>query len=172
MTLRLDTMVGSDIPRCAYLEQLIFGKDDPWPEMAFHSELASPDTRYLTARDDHVVGYAGIVLLGTDDFPEAEIRTLGVDPRRRRRGIGARLLDALLAIADDRGGAVFLEVRTDNLAAVSLYASRGFQVIGLRPNYYRRSHADAHTMCRPAPARPAGLPVDCEDSATVDGGVS
>ena len=43
---------------------------------------------------------------------------------------------------------MFLEVRTDNDAARSLYESEGFAIVGLRRGYYRPSGADAHTMRR------------------------
>jgi ribosomal-protein-alanine N-acetyltransferase len=46
------------------------------------------------------------------------------------------------------GGTVFLEVRTDNEAAISLYESLGFANVGLRRRYYRASGADAYTMRR------------------------
>jgi [ribosomal protein S18]-alanine N-acetyltransferase len=45
---------------------------------------------------------------------------------------------------------VFLEVRTDNDAARTLYETEGFLVVGLRRNYYRPSGADAYTMRREA----------------------
>ena len=41
----------------------------------------------------------------------------------------------LLEYAD--GGVVYLEVRTDNAAAIALYESAGFANIGLRKRYYR-----------------------------------
>ncbi|MBF6150569.1 GNAT family N-acetyltransferase, partial [Nocardia nova] len=59
------------------------------------------------------------------------------------------LLEALLATAGERGGPVFLEVRTDNAPAIALYAKHGFHIIGLRKNYYHPSGADAYTMWRP-----------------------
>jgi len=46
------------------------------------------------------------------------------------------------------GGTVFLEVRTDNEAAIGLYESLGFVNVGLRRRYYRSSGADAYTMRR------------------------
>ncbi|SKT61149.1 ribosomal-protein-alanine acetyltransferase RimI [Mycobacteroides abscessus subsp. abscessus] len=59
-------------------------------------------------------------------------------------------MDALLAHADQDPGPVFLEVRTDNAAAIALYQGTGFETVGLRKRYYPGSGADAFTMKRPA----------------------
>jgi ribosomal-protein-alanine N-acetyltransferase len=74
------------------------------------------------------------------------VHTIGVDPVYQGHGIGRRLLDELLGFAE--GGVVYLEVRTDNEAAIALYRSVGFEQIGLRKRYYRVSGADAYTMRR------------------------
>ncbi len=148
----IEPMGPADIARCAELEKLLFPEDDPWPEVAFQSELAGAHNRYLVARDEsgRMVGYAGIALLGPAAHPEAEVHTIGVDPACHRGGIGTLLLRALLAEAGKRGGPVFLEVRTDNAPAIALYEKHGFHIIGLRKNYYQPSGADAFTMRRPA----------------------
>ncbi|NEW37166.1 GNAT family N-acetyltransferase, partial [Nocardia cyriacigeorgica] len=98
--------------------------------ISFRSELAARHNRYITARDEdgRMVGYAGIALLGDAEHPEAEVHTIGVDPQCHRGGIGTKLLEALLAEAGRRGGPVFLEVRTDNAAAIALYAKHGFHI--------------------------------------------
>ena len=93
-----------------------------------------------------LVGYAGISRLGRKPPFEYEVHTIGVDPAYQGQGIGRRLLDELLNFAD--GGVVYLEVRTDNEAAIALYRSAGFAQIGLRRRYYRVSGADAYTMRR------------------------
>jgi len=46
----------------------------------------------------------------------------------------------------------YLEVRTDNTAAIALYQAHGFERLGLRKNYYQPSGADAYTMVRPSSA--------------------
>lgn len=149
--IRIEAMTGSDIERCVELEQLLFPEDDPWPAVAFRSELAATHNRYITARDEQnrMVGYAGVALLGDAEHPEAEVHTIGVDPVCHRGGVGTLLLEALLAEAGKRGGPVFLEVRTDNEPAIAMYAKHGFHIIGLRKNYYHPSGADAYTMRRP-----------------------
>ncbi|COV17192.1 ribosomal-protein-alanine acetyltransferase rimI [Mycobacterium tuberculosis] len=133
--------------RCAELEAQLFVGDDPWPPAAFNRELASPHNHYVGARSGGtLVGYAGISRLGRTPPFEYEVHTIGVDPAYQGRGIGRRLLRELLDFA--RGGVVYLEVRTDNDAALALYRSVGFQRVGLRRRYYRVSGADAYTMRR------------------------
>lgn len=126
---------------------MLFGGDDPWPEVAFIRELAARHNRYVAARvDGTLVGYAGIARLGRTPPFEYEIHTIGVDPAYQGRGIGRAMMDRLLSgVGSD---AVFLEVRTDNEPALALYQSLGFVTIGLRKRYYRASGADAYTMRR------------------------
>jgi ribosomal-protein-alanine N-acetyltransferase len=138
---------ASDAARCAELEAQLFEGDDPWPERAFLAELKAKHIRYVAARvEDKVVGYAGIARLGRIQPYEYEIHTIGVDPAYQGHGIGRGMLTRLLEFA--AGGVVFLEVRTDNDAAIGLYESCGFTNVGLRRRYYRASGADAYTMRR------------------------
>lgn len=149
MTVEYGPLAIGDADRCADLEAELFPGDDPWPAVAFVRELESAHNHYVSARlDGELVGYAGVSRLGRKPPFEYEVHTIGVDKRFQGRGIGRVLLAHLLDIAD--GGEVFLEVRTDNAAAISLYESVGFIVMGLRKRYYRVSGADAYTMRRPA----------------------
>jgi ribosomal-protein-alanine N-acetyltransferase len=155
MTVTIEPMTVHDCARCAYLETVLFEGDDPWSADAFVAELAAPHNHYVTAREaGEIVGYAGISLLGQPSrgafvVGEAEVHTIGVDPAHHRRGIGGRLLSELLRVADDHGGPVFLEVRTDNEPAIELYRREGFEIVGTRAKYYQPSGADAFTMRRP-----------------------
>jgi ribosomal-protein-alanine N-acetyltransferase len=149
VTIEYGELTIGDADRCAELEAQLFPGDDPWTAVAFVRELESEHNHYVAARvGGTVVGYAGITRLGRKAPYEYEIHTIGVDPEVQGRGIGRRLLDELLAIA--AGGTVFLEVRTDNAAAIALYESVGFARVGLRKRYYRVSGADAYTMRREA----------------------
>jgi [ribosomal protein S18]-alanine N-acetyltransferase len=145
----IGALTDADAERCAELEAQLFDGDDPWPAVAFNRELASAHNHYVGARTaSTLVGYAGISRLGRKPPFEYEVHTIGVDPAFQGQGIGRRLLDVLLGFAD--GGAVYLEVRTDNEAAIALYRSVGFEQIGVRKRYYRVSGADAYTMRREA----------------------
>ena len=149
MTAVYDKLTPADADGCAELEAQLFPGDDPWPATAFLRELESEHNHYVAARVDGVlVGYAGITRLGRKPPYEYEIHTIGVDKTHQREGIGRGLLDGLLDIAS--GGVVFLEVRTDNAAAIGLYESVGFAAVGVRKRYYRVSGADAYTMRREA----------------------
>jgi [ribosomal protein S18]-alanine N-acetyltransferase len=145
----IDALTPADAERCAQLEAQLFDGDDPWPAVAFERELTSAQNHYVAARSAGLlVGYAGVSRLGRKPPYEYEVHTIGVDPAYQGQGIGRRLLDELLAFAG--GGVVYLEVRTDNEAAIALYGSVGFEQIGLRRRYYRVSGADAYTMRREA----------------------
>jgi [ribosomal protein S18]-alanine N-acetyltransferase len=142
-TLRL--MTTADLDAVLRLEVELFGEES-WSRPMLEGELAQqPASRhYLVAvQDGQVVGYAGLLAAGQ----QADVVTLGVTGHCQGQGLGAALLDALLAEARRRDGAeVFLEVRTDNETAQGLYRSRGFAPIGLRRGYYQPSGADALVM--------------------------
>jgi [ribosomal protein S18]-alanine N-acetyltransferase len=147
MTVTYTGLKPSDAARCAELEAQLFDRDDPWTAEVFLRELAAKRNYYVAARtEDKLVGYAGISRLGRRPPYEYEIHTIGVDPAYRGQGIGRELLARLLDYT--AGGTVYLEVRTDNPAAIGLYESAGFENIGLRKRYYRVSGADAYTMRR------------------------
>lgn len=128
------------------LEQDLF-VDDRWTARTYWSELGQLDTRhYVVALDgDTVVGYAGLC-----DYPdEAFVQTIAVARSAQGKGLGARLLQALLDEAQRRGQRrVLLEVRADNAPAIALYERFGFRRSGLRRGYYQPSGADALVLTR------------------------
>jgi [ribosomal protein S18]-alanine N-acetyltransferase len=153
MTVTYNEVAPNDAARCAELEAQLFDGDDPWPAAAFLRELAAQHIHYVAARaDDELIGYAGIARLGRKPPYEYEIHTIGVDPAHQGQGVGREMLNRLLKFAAD--DTVYLEVRTDNAAAIAMYESAGFVNVGLRKRYYRVSGADAFTMQRPAQGGP------------------
>jgi ribosomal-protein-alanine N-acetyltransferase len=75
---------------------------------------------------------------------EAELLTIAVRPAYRRTGAGRTLLCATIERARVAGvRRLFLEVGADNPAALTLYATTGFQPVGGRRAYYRRSQGPA-----------------------------
>ena len=129
----LERAQESDAPGIAAVAAA--GLSPAWSVEGFEAELRRPDGRGFVARDASgtVRGY-GIARLLAD---EVEILSLVVDGALRRRGLGRRLLEALL-VAGARSGAqvAHLEVRVGAAAARALYAAAGFGEIGRRPRYY------------------------------------
>ena len=80
---------------------------------------------------------------------ELHITLIAVDPSVRRRGHGKRLLSALLQQARQQG-AIYatLEVGSNNLAAIALYANGGFQSAGTRFKYYSDGSDALIQWCR------------------------
>jgi len=75
---------------------------------------------------------------------EWEIENIVVDEKFRRSGVGSSLTQKLLAEARTASvGAIILEVRESNLAALRLYESIGFRPEGRRKNYYPHPTEDA-----------------------------
>ena len=145
MSARLRPMRLGDLEAVLQMEEELFAPDT-WTAAMYRDELARTDTRhYLVAEDGAgVVGYAGLIA-----YPEeAHIATIGVTGARQGEGIGARLLDTLLAETDTRSRVVLLEVRADNEVAQELYRRRGFTEIGRRRGYYQPSGDDAVVMKR------------------------
>ena len=91
--------------------------------------------------------------LGRAVDDEAELLTLATDPEHRRNGYGAACLNAFEAQALIRGATrAFLEVDSENNAALRLYEKAGYQTSARRKDYYtlpggRRT--DAIIMVKP-----------------------
>jgi ribosomal-protein-alanine N-acetyltransferase len=132
-----------DLPAVHAIERQSFST--PWPPHAYQAELETNQlARYISAWvGGRIVGYAGMWLM----VDEAHITTFAVDPEWRRRGIGDRLLIALLDEAAGRGAReATLEVRVSNVGARRLYEKFGFRPVGIRPRYYSDDGEDALVM--------------------------
>ncbi|NJK65954.1 MAG: ribosomal protein S18-alanine N-acetyltransferase [Microcoleus sp. CSU_2_2] len=80
---------------------------------------------------------------------EAHITILAIDPRWQNQGLGQALLWALLKSANQRQlERATLEVRSSNLAAISIYKKFGFKEAGRRKGYYADTGEDALVMWR------------------------
>lgn len=129
-----------DLAAVQRIENVSFG--DPWPSSALLQELQPSDFRLPLVIEQHgqVVGY--LMAWATPD--ELHILNIAVDPRLRRRHLGARLLLAAIDAAREADlAAVTLEVRPNNTAARAMYRRHGFRERGIRPRYYEDTGEDA-----------------------------
>jgi ribosomal-protein-alanine N-acetyltransferase len=115
------------------------GLSEAWDMNAF-TQLSSllGAAGEIMSVDDEPVG----LILWRVVADEAEILTIAVAPAYRRHGLGRLMLeDAITAMRAHRVASASLEVAVDNVAALNLYASLGFQRRGRRPGYYRAGAA-------------------------------
>ncbi|HEY2297262.1 MAG TPA: ribosomal protein S18-alanine N-acetyltransferase [Jatrophihabitans sp.] len=140
-------MTDVHVDRLMAHEQELFGTES-WSPDSYRAEIADTRSRYYIAIENAagaLHGWAGLLIAGD----QAEILTVGVTRAAQRRGLARRMLAALYDEAIRRGAReLFLEVRVDNVAAISLYESEGFVQIAQRRGYYEHGRVDAAVMRR------------------------
>lgn len=113
----------------ATLHRQCFHTPRPWTAEEFADLLKSPLV--------FLVGDARGFALGRVTLDEAELLTLAVAPAHRRAGRGRACLSGFEAAAHARGATgSFLEVATDNSAALALYRNASYCEAGRRPRYF------------------------------------
>lgn len=127
----------------AELEQLCF-PEEPWSEQALEVLCRDHGTGYVAVDEDgRAIAYVGM----TYAADEGSITNVATHPDARRKGLGRAVVEALLAKAASLDLAfVYLEVRPSNAAAIALYHSLGFTLVGRRKNFYRHPTEDALLM--------------------------
>ncbi|MBO4162294.1 ribosomal protein S18-alanine N-acetyltransferase [Micromonospora antibiotica] len=148
MTVRIDRFRWWHVAEVLPIEEDLFGAEQ-WSPAMFWNELASGHFyRVALDADGSLLGYAGLTV---DPGGESWVQNIAVRRDAQRRGIGRALLVDLLAEAARRGiDSVLLEVAVDNAPAQRLYATYGFEPIGVRRGYYQPSNTDALVMRRDA----------------------
>lgn len=105
---------------------------ETWSAPQISSELALPEGRVWLARErGRLAGF----LIARRELDELHLLLLGVAPAAQRRGLGRRLLRAVLA-ADPGLARAHLEVRESNAGARGFYAAEAFVEVGRRPRHY------------------------------------
>lgn len=117
----------------------------PWSRQSIIEEIIQNKAAvYICAEvGGKAVGYAGMWQV----CDEGHITNIAVHPEFRSSGVGSLLMEALLAIAKERGiTALTLEVRRSNHNALGLYGKYGFKEGGMRKAYYADNKEDAIIM--------------------------
>ena len=125
------------------IEETVF--PTPWSLRDFEKEMTvNRCARYLVAEEDgRIVGFAGAWMI----LEESHMTNIAVLPEYRGRGIGRRLMEALMQYASNLGVSYMtLEVRAGNAKAQALYASLGFVRVSVRKRYYEDNGEDGYLM--------------------------
>ena len=116
---------------------------NPWSRDTLERDLRNVDVvRLWVLEDSHgtLIGFCGCWFV----FDELHINTLAVADQFRRRGYATLLLRFVLAEAAAAGiTRATLEVRRSNEPALRLYQQFGFEVRGIRADYYTQPVEDA-----------------------------
>ena len=104
--------------------------------------LTDYDSVSLIAKiDGEIVGFIIGKIYVSGKSAIAHILTIDVAPKHRRRGIGLKLLQNIEKMFRCKSVKVCcLEVREDNIAALSLYQKFGYKKVGRLENYYGNAH--------------------------------
>ena len=129
----------------AELEELCFSL--PWKESSFSLLREGKNTAFVAidTASGRAAAYGGMLAV----LDEGQITNIATHPNYRRRGLGERVVRALLEYAESEGLCLIsLEVRESNSAAIALYEKLGFIRAGVRKNFYTLPRENAVVMTK------------------------
>lgn len=145
-------MTAADLPAVVAIETEAFST--PWQLDTFEGLLDRDALELLVLAGGaesaaesesaaEVLGYAVLWCV----MDQGELANIAVRPELRGRGLGARLLEEVVAVSRRRGVTkLYLEVRDSNDGALRLYERFGFREVGRRTSYYKEPREDARVM--------------------------
>ena len=124
-------MLEQDIPKVLEIE--VRAHSHPWSKGIFSDCLKVGYDCLVFESDDEMMAFSVMSYAPG----EAHLLNICVKPELQGRGIGARVLQQLIARArEKKADTLFLEVRISNRKARHLYEKAGFNEIGRRFDYY------------------------------------
>lgn len=144
-------MKEEDLPAVRTIEILSFS--NPWSDSTFRGEIQNTSVSFplVVVRrpghpfvaDEEVVAYIIYWQIGDD----VQVNNVAVHPDCRGLGLGEAMMRHTIAEVRAAGAAfVTLEVRQSNTPALALYKKLGFEIMGVRKNYYTKPDEDAYVM--------------------------
>jgi ribosomal-protein-alanine N-acetyltransferase len=143
--LRIRNLTAADLDRVVPLEA---GEPSAWNNVDIRREIEQRHGIQLVAVDEadgEIVGWC----CSRSFEAEAELLKIVVLGRRRRAGIASALMACLESRLSGAGvRTLFLEVRSHNYPALTLYRKRGFREVGRRRKYYSLPEDDALVLAK------------------------
>ena len=137
-------MIESDVEAIATMESAVFS--DAWTAKSIEDTDNQPQAFIMTAElDGKVAGYCIVYFV----LDEGEIARIAVDNCFRRQGVGRKLLEQVERTCKEKGIIrLMLDVRESNESARAFYKSLGFEVDGVRKNFYEMPKENAVLMSK------------------------
>ncbi len=106
-----------------------------WPQDECFRLFESSNIYACLAREqEKAIGFI-LLSIAADQADMLSIATL---PEYRRQGVALQLLTHAMTVLAEQGvTSIHLEVASDNVAAIALYTTCGFEKTGMRKEYYR-----------------------------------
>ena len=138
-------MRREDVAEVAELEKKIF--PDAWSENAILETWKQRQTMLLIALEDRkIIGYLILYFV----LEDGEIARIAVADEYRRKGVAGKMLRELALLCRENGvNRLMLDVRESNEAARAFYVKQGFEIDGIRKNYYSNPVENAVLMSVP-----------------------
>lgn len=143
--LTIRPMQLEDIEAVAQIENSVYLA--PWPKLAFYASLEKQYPAFILQKNEEIIGYVIISLV----HDEAHILNFAIAKTWQHQGLGRYLLEFLLStLAQRKVVRLSLEVSLQNIPAIHLYESLGFQRRGVRKQYYpsAQGYIDALILVR------------------------
>jgi len=120
-----------DLNQVLQIERICF--KHPYDYFTFlYFLMKEPEGFYVAEENGCIVGYVISSVRGS----KGTIISIAVILEFRRKGIGSKLMKESLDFLSKRVDHVELQVKINNIEAISFYRKFGFEEIGLIPNYY------------------------------------
>ena len=132
--------LADDTPAILALENSCFDDEhERFNSRQVRRLIASAGAVVMVARaGGRIVGWAAGLARRHATCSSGRIYALAVDGESRGMQIGRRLMEQIIGRLRSRGaGRLYLEVRSDNHAAIALYRKLGFVDFRFLPDYYR-----------------------------------
>jgi ribosomal-protein-alanine N-acetyltransferase len=122
------------------LSALVFSRYGPYETILPEWFLSGIAQTFVAVMNEAPVGYA---MLSADrwqhhSFSIAELLAIAVHPRNCRRGVGSRLMERVLQIAETSGVHILiLHTGVHNRNAQALFKNHGFWPVGVKDGFYQ-----------------------------------
>ena len=138
---------SGDLDEVMKIENSCFGTDAFSRQQIAYLMTHSKGIFLIAEHEGQIAGYLSFIISRRHNT--GRIYSIAVASEHRGLGIAGIFMDRTIALSDEKDlRAVFLEVRTDNTAAIHLYKKKGFTIRSVKHNYYHDG-ASAYKMMLP-----------------------